>query len=279
MAKATWDDEPQPRRTFRWKGWLLGLAIAAGLVALLTGVAAGIGTSNRRLAWPLLLNVAGRLQTEEGARDLWQRNPDLADTWGSEEAFLAMARQARAHVQRLPKQEPRNHAEAWMSSGPEQLRVMARVPDGPWLHVYANTVDGKGEGIWAIHLDEHPAFEAQFKAMSRRMGDIQRRRMDRILVQLSTDPEATTFLARETGLDAAALQPWLAQVQAFRHRLPDLRKDLAREERRVRRRNRQILFHHTTTVEFEESGGAGIRLEYNQGRLNRLRLKQPGEDW
>lgn len=279
MAHNTWDEDPQPRRAFRWKGWLLGLAVVAVLVAVLAGVGAGIGTSNRRLAWPLLLNVAGRLQTDEGARDLWQRNPDLADSWESEEAFLAMARQARAHVQRLPREEPRIPSKAWISSGPEQLRVLARVPDGPWIHVYANPTDGRGEGLWAIHLDENPDFEAQIKAMSRRVGDVQRRRMDRILAQLATDPETGAFLARETGLEAAALQPWLAQVQAFRPHLPDLRKALAREDARVRRRGRQVLFQRTSTLEFLEPGGAGIRLEYAQGRLTRLAFKQPGQDW
>ncbi len=281
MAQTSWNDEaPLPTRRFRWKGLALGIAIVVGLLAILGGVLAGFGTANRRLAWPLLLNVAQRLSTDDGARDLWARSPDLAASGMTQEAFLAMAQEARPHLATLPKEEPQHqHDQTWISASPDQLIIFQRLDKALWLHVYANPRTGQGEGLTDIHLERTSTFEDQFKSLGKTQSENRRHQLDQTLAQLEQDESARAFLTKESGLGPEAIGPWLQRVQIFRPHLAELRQDLKDEKNRVRRRSHSILLRRTQTVEFVATSGAGIRLEYLNGRLTQLRLKQPKDSW
>lgn len=278
MATSTWDDPtPTPRR-IPWMGILLALAVAGGLIALLAGSLAGLSGANRSMAWPLTRNVVQRLQTDEGARDLWRRNPDLASTWEGEEAFVLMSRTHRQALATLPPQEPHEHQDRlWISASPGDLRVLVRTESGPWLHLYADTHSGQGEGLFAIRVEAPGSLGDQLKAMTRIHGAMHRTRFTQALDALAEDATARAWLIRETGLPPGEVEPLLAEARRLRPQLPTLRAELQAEKARVRRSSRQVFFQRTTTREFTASNGARLRLTYTQGRLSGLAVRLPGE--
>ncbi|MCL4836842.1 MAG: hypothetical protein KJ058_02610 [Thermoanaerobaculia bacterium] len=68
---------------------------------------ADLAEERLRARWAELSGALSDLQTDEGARRLWRANPALAERFGSEEEFVARARQWRPKVARdLPAWDP-----------------------------------------------------------------------------------------------------------------------------------------------------------------------------
>lgn len=161
MADGSWDTyTPDAPRRRAW-GWVLGAVGTVALVAavLAAGLAAVEGNS-RAGAWPLLQNVAARLRTDDGALDLYRRNPALAESYASEADFLARVREHRDGL-KLADTAPAEGAAYRVRSSPFDVRVRHLAAGGIWLEV-AVAFGGPfrpapaGEGIFRLNLARDP---------------------------------------------------------------------------------------------------------------------------
>lgn len=161
MADGSWDTyTPDAPRRRAW-GWVFGAVGGALLIAaiLIAGLAAVAGNS-RAGAWPLVQNVATRLRTDDGALDLYRRNPALKDGYPSEADFLARVREHREGL-KLADTAPAEGAEYRVRSSPFNVRVRHRAAGGTWLEV-AVAFGGpfrpapSGEGIFRLSLGRDP---------------------------------------------------------------------------------------------------------------------------
>ena len=95
-----------------------------------------------RARWGELSRALGDLQTDEGARRLWRANPALAERFGSEEEFVARARQWRPKIEALARDLP-----AW---DPSAFEVKPFLDAGrPGVEIaYANRRGSRVRLVW-----------------------------------------------------------------------------------------------------------------------------------
>jgi hypothetical protein len=143
-----------------WPGWahaaLGALLFSAGLGAALLGQQ--VATSRR--AWAVTRDIAQRISTESGARDLWAHNPALRQDYPDEATFLAVIREGRAHFGELPTLEPRAQAGSpWSKvASPWNLLATAQGTHGGWMQVQVQRPgpleQPQGEGITLLAFSE-----------------------------------------------------------------------------------------------------------------------------
>ncbi len=181
---------------------------------------------NDSKAWPITSAVVTRLSTDESTKDLYAKNPRLADNYPTVEAFLAAVAAQRTAFGTLPARQPDTfHSE----SDPTDLGVIAKGSGGAWMELHVERSDGSaaghaaiGEGITFLGfaaseaaLDEarkdlrsayHEARWAEFRAMEQ---------------ALLTDEGVTNLLHSNPDLapDDTARKAFLQQAQAWRPRL------------------------------------------------------------
>jgi hypothetical protein len=83
--------------------FLLGLG---GCVVLSATCARAIGKSMDGREWGQLKEAVQQLQSDEGAKALYQANPELAQAYPSEENFLEQSRAWRPKLEPLPPEMP-----------------------------------------------------------------------------------------------------------------------------------------------------------------------------
>jgi hypothetical protein len=86
-----------------WVKAALGVVLSPLLVGLLAFVKS---RETKTQAWPAILKVAQRLQTDEEAAILFRANPDLAKFYGTEAVFLDRVRTYRDQFANLPGRLP-----------------------------------------------------------------------------------------------------------------------------------------------------------------------------
>lgn len=203
--------------------WLVWLAAAAALVGVI-GLSVFLRVQeNEGKAWPITSTVVARLGTDQGARDLYAKNPRLAEDYPTVDAFVAAVAAQRTAFGTLPPRQPDSfHSE----SDPTDLSVVAKGSGGAWMELHVERSDGSeaghaaiGEGITFLGfgateaaLDEarkdlrsayHEARWAEFRAMEQ---------------DLLTDAGVTSLLQAHPDLatDAATRAAFLQQAQAWR---------------------------------------------------------------
>lgn len=190
--------------------WLIPL-VGVGAVALGLGLWARRAVATQRAqAWEITRTVAQRLQTEEGARQLYRLNPELQARTPSLEAFLGEVRAHRAAFQALPSEPPREGYRCLprLTSFTTQLRG----GDGSWMELQVqgpSLLDrARGEGLHLLHFAPqaealHRPGEAATQALNAALWD----RYQAVLADLES-PEGTRALwQREPGLHAAYPDP------------------------------------------------------------------------
>lgn len=214
MRDSSWNTYT-PGPSARFPGWLKSLAVVAAAIAILIAVVASYLQAARRQAWPLALGIAARLATDEGARDLYAKNPDLRNLYPTEEAFLETVRPLRAGLT-LPAQEPRRGQRGFLAFvSPDQARIRVRGEGGTWMDLTVRRrsafgPEPKGEGLSSLLL-----------ADSREGLRVQARRLREVefepLWQRFRDTAAT--LQTEAGarglLDRPGLSHTPADISAF----------------------------------------------------------------
>jgi len=220
MHDASWNTFT-PSAPSRFPGWLKVLAGIAVVVALLIAALVTYQQAARRQAWPLARTIVARLATDEGARDLYAKNPDLRDGYPTEQAFLDTVRPLRPGLT-LPEQEPRRDRRGFISFvGPNQARIRVRGEGGTWmdLTVRRRGLFGpgpRGEGISSLLLaDSREGLIAQVRRLRDAEFDQLWRRFRDTAVTLGTEAGARSLLDRP-GLShtPADLGAFLALRQA-----------------------------------------------------------------
>ncbi|HJU82567.1 MAG TPA: hypothetical protein VJ600_00010 [Holophagaceae bacterium] len=114
MADASWDNSGLPKKEPGMPGWVK-ILLGCGLAMLLAmGACVGFATwgcnamtrSMEAAEWGQLRQAVAQLQTDEGARALYQANPGLASRYPDEAAFLKAAQDWRPRLEPLPEHVP-----------------------------------------------------------------------------------------------------------------------------------------------------------------------------
>lgn len=207
----------------RWLVWLGGAAALVGVIGLSVFLRV---QENESKAWPITSAVVTRLSTDEGAKDLYTKNPRLAEDYPAVDAFVATVAAQRAAFGALASRQPDSfHSE----SDPSDLSIVAKGTGGAWMELHVERSDGSaaghaaiGEGITFLGfgtteaaLDEtrknlrsayHEARWAEFRAVEQ---------------ALLTDAGVNGLLQAHPDLaaDDAARAAFLQQAQVWRPRL------------------------------------------------------------
>ncbi len=115
MADSSWDNNGQPIQPKKgmsiWAKVALGCGVVfllglGGCVVLGATCARAIGKTMNGPEWGMLRAAVQQLESDEGAKALYQANPDLWQAYPSEETFLQQARTWRPKLEPLPLEMP-----------------------------------------------------------------------------------------------------------------------------------------------------------------------------
>lgn len=115
MTDSSWDNGGQPTQRKQGMSIWAKLAMGCGVVFLLglgTCVALGATCAHKMNQamdgpeWGQLRNAVEQLQTDAGAKTLYDANPDLSKAYPSENAFIQAAQGWRPRLEALPLQKP-----------------------------------------------------------------------------------------------------------------------------------------------------------------------------
>jgi hypothetical protein len=237
MAASTWDEVPTPTvRRKRSGPWLRAAALLAGLGLLGLFATAALATSLRGRGWPLARAVAARLQTEDGARNLYRRNPGLARVYPSEAAFLAEAAAWRDRLATLPAQAPQDDGRLYdLDARPDQLRISARGDGGAWLVLtwrggLISTPAEAGEGLETLAFAgsrEEAERRAEAQEEARRAQDWGR--FADLAATLRSEGATRDLIRRQPWLkgDRETEEAFLARMARLRPRLGEIPAELS----------------------------------------------------
>ncbi len=200
-----------------WPGWahaLLGaLILGAGLI--LAMIAQQLATA--RKAWPLMQTTLNRLSTDEGARDLWARNPGIHGDYEDEAAFLAEVRAWRPRMGGLAPVEPPSHPRTpWFkTTSPWHIWAVAQGGGGGWVQFQLQRPgpfgNAPGEGFTMVHFaPDWESLRAVRSARRERRSEAQWREM-----RLVADRLASTEGTRQLWTSEGALHASYPTLEAF----------------------------------------------------------------
>ena len=115
MADSSWDNNGQPMQRKQgmsiWAKVALGCGVVfllglGGCVVLGATCARAIGKTMNGPEWGMLRAAVQQLESDEGAKALYQANPDLGQTYPSEDQFVSTARTWRPKLEPLPETRP-----------------------------------------------------------------------------------------------------------------------------------------------------------------------------
>lgn len=241
MAAGDWSQErPGPSR----RGASLGLKVALTLLAL--PLALGLfllGQSKvvEAQAWPVIRQVALRLQTDAEAGQLYRANPALGRVYASEEVFLDRVRAHRTRFASLPDLPPgADRYECF--AGPNGFQASLQGADGAWalLEVRQNILFEKVPGEGILRLEFSPTKEPndqERRALRRARAESDWRRFREVCALLASEAGTRTLWQGEPGLRAAFPQEaaLLAFAAEVRPRLQPLPETIGRAKVRLRR--------------------------------------------
>ena len=276
MPDSSWNTYT-PAPPSRFPGWLKVLAGLAVAAALLVAVFVTAQVARRQRAWPLARAVAARLATDEGARDLYGKNPDLHDGYPTEQAFLEAVRPLRAGLV-LPERVPdRDRRDFILRAGPGVVRVRARGEGGTWIDLTVRGRGGfgpppRGEGIARLLLaDSREGLTAQLQRLREAEFEPFWQRFRETAAALGTEPGAQALLDRP-GLsrapgDATAFLALCRTRQASLAALP-----ATRTEAHARITLRSGPFHRDVRLACPLPGGGSLSLAWRDDRLTDVAL-------
>ena len=270
----------------RWLVWL-GAAGALGAMLVLSLVLRVQQNEDR--AWPITRAVVARLATDEGARDLYAKNPRLSESYPTAEAFVAAIAGQRAAFGALPARKPGDGFHA--DSDPQDLSVVAKGTGGAWMELQVESSDGSEAGHAAIGEGiTYLGFGADEKGLESHREDLRGARHEarwaefRGLEQaMLTDAGVEGLLKTHPDLakDEAARAAFLRQAQAWRPRLmahqpPATWKeavDADAKDEMVSMQRRSGPFSDHLEVGWRLKDQSWFRATWEKGQLTRLALE------
>jgi hypothetical protein len=145
MRDSSWDtytEAPAGRRRPLWAKFLMGCGAAAFLlVGSCVGFAYWATHSGLKGGWGALAEVAGAVQTDEGALALYRDNPLLKGGHPTEEDFLKSAAGWRGRLADFPRSVPplgalaRSDIHVFRSLGDDSLEIAYTLPNGARVRI------------------------------------------------------------------------------------------------------------------------------------------------
>ncbi len=233
-----------PARSRGWLRWLwVPLALAGGVAVLVFSMISRQQGMQARI-WPIVRQTAGRLQTDDGALDLYRKNPDLRRAYANEAAFLDKVRANRAAFAALPEAEPADHMETYRPSpNPAGFRVLLKGQGEAWmeLEVQASPPFGmgpepQGEGIEQLAFgDSKEAARHEARVASSRRHQPEWDAYRSVLASLATDAGAASLYRANPGL--AKVYPteaaFLDAARGWRPKLGPVPEDILEAKERL----------------------------------------------
>lgn len=269
---------PTPPSSRALPGWIPALAGGAVGVAALAGVMALQQVATTRKAWPRVRATLARLGSEEGAREIWARNPALRGDFQDEAEFLATVRTWRDRVGPLPSSEPAPAQGGWRrSAGPWSFEAEARGEGGAWVHLEVKDSTplhpAVGEGLVSLAFGPDPAALGEaLEARRLRCMDADWQRLRSVASQLAT-PEGTKALwlaegsIRRTFPSPESLETRAARLRPRLHRLPASAREAGPGLGLSRSRDAYV---DRTAVSWVADGHPLIQTEWENGALMEL---------
>lgn len=276
MPDSSWNTYT-PTTSSRTFGWLKSLAGIAGVIALLIAALVTYQQAARRQAWPLARLIAARLATDEGAGDLYAKNPELQGGYPTEQAFLEAVRPLRAGLT-LPEQEPSRERRGFIAQvEPDQARIRVRGEGGTWMDLTVRRrsrfgPEPKGEGISRLLLaDSQGGLREQLQRLREAEFEPLWRRFRETAAALTTEPGARALLERP-GLshapgDAAAFLALRQTRQMGLSALP-----ATRTEAKARLSIHAGPLHRDVRMTCPLPGGGDLSLAWRDDQLTEVAL-------
>ncbi|HET8901774.1 MAG TPA: hypothetical protein VFM84_07540 [Holophagaceae bacterium] len=276
------------RPRFRWLSWILGL-VAIGAMLILSVVLRV--SANEGKAWPILQTVAARLATDEGVRDLYAKNPQLAGSYGSADAFLEAVRSHRAAFGALPGREPGGDGGKYATdSDPQGLRAFIKGTGGAWLALELESSDGTeaghaaiGEGITYLGFSDGSATLREVEHASHAAyAENQWSKFKAVEQALLTEENTLALLQANPSLakDDAARTAFLQQARAWRPRLAAstppatwAKAEDAPDDTVSFRRHSAPPFADKMEIGWKPKDGAWLRIAWDKGQLVKVTLE------
>lgn len=276
------------RPRFRWLSWIAGL-LAIGTMLVLS-VVFRVGENRSRL-WPVTRAVATRLATDEGARDLFAKNPQLADYYASADAFVEAVRAHRAAFGTLPDGEPGMDRNRYMTdSDPQGFHAYVRGSGGDWMSLEVERSDGTeaghaaiGEGITFLGFSDATSELKELESTMREAFAENLWIKFRAVEQSLLTEEGTVALLQANPSLAkgdAARAAFLQQARAWRPRLlaatlPATWAKGVEAPDDVVSLNRRSMppFQDKMEMGWKPKDGAWLRVDWDQGSLVKVALE------
>ena len=282
MRDTSWDNGGAAHRGSRkpWLKWMLvGIGVVVGLPIMMTAAFGSLALRHRAQLWPALRTVHARLQTDEGAKDLFAKNPALADLYANDQDFLDTVRNWRSKVGALPAQEPPDGPTYSPDADPGEATASIQGAGGAWMmvNIHGGTLAGpiQGEGITRIFFgDDKKALRIARKKASAFKAQREWEDFRKVMLQCGDDSSAMALYRREPGLHARypSESAFLDSVKALRPAIAKLPITL-RDDSKFGVRNYRTPFTHSHVLIFLNTDGQELVATWKSGQLNDLEMR------
>ena len=283
MPDNSWDNGGVTRRGSHkpWLKWMLvGIGLAIGIPLLMTATIGGLALRHRAEVWPVVRTVHARLQTDEGARDLYEKNPALANVYLNDQDFLDTVRIWRSKVGDLPAQEPPEGPSYSPDADPGRAAASIQGSGGAWMMVdiRGGRLAGptEGEGITRIFFGED---KKALRDARKKAGAFKTQRewegFRKLMLECGEDSTAAALYRREPGLHARypSEAAFLESMKALRPALAKLPARMPDDRHEFRINNFHSPFSHSRVLTFSDSEGQELVVTWRSDRLTDLELR------
>ncbi len=264
-----------------WLKWgLAGIAVVLGFPLLMTLTFGSLALRHRAKLWPVVRAIHARLQTDEGAKDLFSKNPALANTYANDQDFVGVVRAWRAKVGELPSLEPPEGPAYSPDSDPGGVGAAIQGSGGAWMRVdirgggMAGSVEG--EGITRLYFaeDRKGLREARRKATAQKAGR-EWETFRKVMLRCSDDGQAAALYRQEPGLRAAypSESAFLEATRALRPAIAKLPATLRDDAKEFGIRNYRTPFMQSHVLIFLCPDGQELRAIWKNDQLSKVGLR------
>jgi hypothetical protein len=283
MRDTSWDNGGAVRRAASrpWLKWtLIGAVILVGIPLLMTATIGGLALRHRAQLWPLVRAIHARLQTDEGAKDLYAKNPALANAYANDQDFLETVRTWRAKVGDLPVQEPPEGPAYSPDADPGEAAASIQGSGGAWMRVdiRGGTLAGpiQGEGIVRIFFGED---KKALRAARKNANAFKKQRdwdgFRKLMLQCGSDTEASALYRREPGLHThfPNESTFLESMKALRPALANLPEKPLEGTHEFSIHNFHSPFTHSRVMTLAGNDGQALVATWKGDQLSNLELR------
>lgn len=251
-----------------------------GLPLLMTASIGGLALRHRAQLWPVVRTVHARLQTDEGVKDLFAKNPALADAYASDQDFLDTVRAWRAKVGDVPVQEPSEGPTYSPDADPGEAAASVQGSGGAWMRVEIRGGDLagpiQGEGIVRIFFGED---RKALRTARKNANALKKQRewedFRKLMLRCGEDREALALYGQEPGLRAhyPSEGAFLESMKTLRPALGKLPVNPVEGAQEFSIHRYQSPFTRSRILTFRDSDGQELVATWKSGQLSNLELR------